>query len=104
MNRTVRDNAEASRYEIFEDGRLAGFTDYKITGKKIAFNHTETLDGFTGRGVAGHLIAEELADARRRNLAVLPFCPVVRGRIARQPEEHLDLVLIEDRQRFDLPA
>ncbi|MFD5065194.1 GNAT family N-acetyltransferase [Streptomyces sp. NPDC058394] len=104
MNRTVRDNTDASRYEIFEDGQLAGFTEYKITGDKIALNHTETLEGFTGRGVASHLIAEVLADARRRNLAVLPFCPVVRQTIARHPEKYLNLVPIADRQRFKLSA
>ncbi|MFE4692149.1 GNAT family N-acetyltransferase [Streptomyces sp. NPDC056749] len=104
MSRAVRDNAAENRYEIYEDGQLAGFTDYKITGDRIAFIHTETLKGFTGRGVAHQLIAEELAEARTRHLAVLPYCPVVRDTIAHHPDEYLDLVPAHYRERFDLPV
>ena len=104
MTTIVRDHPEQTRYEIHVDGELAGFSDYKLTGGRIAFTHTEVGDAFSGRGLARKLVAEELADVRRRGLAVLPFCPYVRQVIASNPDKYLDLVPASARARFDLPA
>ena len=103
MSTTVRDNPELSRYEILVDDRPAGFSEYRLRGGRIAFTHTEIGDEFSGRGLARKLVADELADARRRGLAVLPFCPYVRKVIADAPDRYLDLVPATDRARFDLP-
>jgi len=103
MSTAVRDNPAENRYEIHDGDRLAGFSVYKLTGRKIAFTHTETLPEFRGRGLAGQLVAGELGDVRRRGLAVLPFCPYVRKYIARHADAYLDLVPEQDRARFGLP-
>lgn len=103
MTTTVRDNPELSRYEIHVDDSPAGFSEYKLRGDRISFLHTEIAQEFGGRGLAGTLVAEALADVRRRGLAVLPFCPYVRKVIADNPEEYVDLVPAKDRERFDLP-
>jgi predicted GNAT family acetyltransferase len=103
MTTTVRDNPTEHRYEIHDGEQLAGFTDYKLTGDRIAFIHTEVGEAFSGRGLARQLVTEELDDARRRGLAVLPFCPYVRTVIARSPDRFLDLVPVKDRARFELP-
>ena len=102
MNTTVRDNPEKSRYEIHDGDQLAGFTDYKLTPGRIAFTHTEIFPDFSGRGLARQLVTEELEDARRRGLGVLPFCPYVRKVIAASPERYLDLVPTDERKRFEL--
>lgn len=104
MTTSVRDNPDADRYEIHVDGQLAGFSEYKLSPGRIAFTHTEIGDAFSGRGLARKLVVDELADARRRDLAVLPFCPYVRKVIARAPDKYLDLVPAKDRERFQLPA
>jgi hypothetical protein len=104
MTTTVRDNPEKSRYEIHVDHQLAGFSEYKLKRGRIAFTHTEIVDGFSGRGLARKLVADELADARRRGLAVLPFCPYVRRAIAENPDKYLDLVPPKSRERFGLPV
>ena len=104
MTTTVRDNPDLDRYEIHVDDRPAGFSEYKLHGGRIAFTHTEIADEFSGRGLARKLVADELADARRRGLAVLPFCPYVRKVIADNPDRYLDLVPAKDRARFDLPV
>ena len=101
---TVRDNPAQHRYEIYDGDRLAGFSDYKLTKTRIAFTHTEVDPAFGGRGLARELVTEELDDARRRGLAVLPFCPYVRKVIASNPEQYLDLVPARDRERFQLPG
>ena len=101
MTITVHDAPARSRYEIYDDDQLAGFSDYKLTSTKIAFTHTEVDPAFAGRGLAKQLVTEELDDARRRGLAVLPFCPYVRKVIA-QNAAYLDLVPEKDRERFGL--
>lgn len=104
MTTTVRDNPQEQRYEVYVNEQLAGFTAYRLGPGKIAFTHTEIDDAFTGQGLAGRLVAHELRDARRRGLSVLPFCPYVRKVIARNLQEHLDLVPAKDRARFGLPS
>jgi uncharacterized protein len=96
----VRDNPAESRYEIHDGEQLAGFSAYKLTNQQLAFTHTETDPAFSGRGLAKQLVTEELDDARRRGLAVLPFCPYVRKVIAQNAGTYLDLVPENERQRF----
>jgi uncharacterized protein len=100
---TVRDNPDKNRYEIHDGEELAGFSEYKLRPGKIAFTHTEIDPAFNGRGLARQLVTEALDDVRRRDLAVLPFCPYVRKVITSSPERYLDLVPAGDRQRFKLP-
>lgn len=99
----VRDNPDKSRYEIYDDDQLAGFTDYQLGSTVIAFTHTEVDEAFAGRGLAKILVTEALNDVRQRGLAVRPFCPYVRRVIAKNPDTYLDLVRAQDRERFDLP-
>lgn len=104
MTVTVRDNPSESRYEIYDDERLAGFSDYKLTANRIAFTHTEVDPAFGGRGLAKQLVTEELDDAHRRSLAVLPFCPYVRKVISENRVAYLNLVPAHDRSRFGFTA
>lgn len=103
MNTTVRDNPTESRYEIHVGEQLAGFPAYKLGNHQVAFTHTEIDPAFTGQGLAKQLVTEVLDDARRRGLAVLPFCPYVRKFIAKNAATYLDLVPDKDRDRFELP-
>lgn len=100
----VHDKPELSRYEIRDGDELAGFSECRLASGTIAFTHTEVDPAFNGRGLAKALVAEALEDARRRGLAVLPFCPYVRKVIAAEPTRYLDLVPLRDRDRFKLPA
>lgn len=97
----IVDNPAEQRYEIRVDGELAGFTQYRQRPSGLAFIHTEIDDRFEGQGLGGKLISFALDDARSRGLAVLPFCPFVKGYIERHPE-YLDLVPEEKRPDFEL--
>lgn len=97
----VADNPDESRYEIRVDQELAGFSQYRPRSGVLAFIHTEVDDRFEGQGLAGRLISFALDDARSRGLAVLPFCPFVKGYIERHPE-YLDLVPETKRSNFGL--
>src|SRR3954451_24471684 len=87
----VSDDPERERYEIQVGGEPAGFVQYKAKPGQIALPHTEIDDRFEGQGLGGKLVSFALDDARERELAVLPFCPFVRGYIQRH-REYVDLV------------
>jgi uncharacterized protein len=93
----IRDNKQRSRYELLEDGALAGFVHYNMRGGRLILVHTEIHEEFGGRGLATQLIRGALDDARRRNLRVVPICPFVESFIERHPE-YDDLV---DHEMFD---
>jgi len=82
----VTDNAEASRYEITVDGKLAGFVQYTAGDGVIALVHTEVDDAFGGQGVGGRLAQGALDDIRRQGKQVNPTCPFIKGYI----EKHAD--------------
>lgn len=97
----VSDDREADRFVIAVDGEQAGFAQYRDRGRALAFIHTEIDDRFEGQGLGGRLVSAALDDVRSRGLAVLPFCPFVRGYIARH-HEYLDLVPVTQRSQFGL--
>jgi len=86
MATTVADNPTDNRYEITVDGELAGVIMYRRTGDTVAFLHTETLEGFEGKGLAGELVRQALDDARTLGLTVQPLCPYVAAWLARHRE------------------
>jgi uncharacterized protein len=98
----VLDVPEQSRFEIRVDGEVAGFTEYRRRPGLIAFTHTLIDPRFEGHGLGTRLVQTELSEARSEGLAVLPFCPFVRGYIAEHREEYLDLVPADLRDNFDL--
>lgn len=61
------------------DGTTAGRADFvdapDAAGERIIF-HTEVDQRFGGRGLAGLLVREALADSIGRGLTVVPVCPL----------------------------
>ncbi|WP_354700911.1 hypothetical protein DSM112329_01204 [Paraconexibacter sp. AEG42_29] len=101
MSVDVTDNAERERYDVHQDGMLAGFAQYRKRGGLIAFIHTEVDQQFEGQGLGTAVIKSALDDARSQQLAVLPFCPFVSGYIERHAV-YLDLVPEARRGDFGL--
>lgn len=102
-NSQVRDNSDESRYEIWLDDELAGFTEYVLHGTEADFTHTQVDERFEGRGLATELIQGALDDARRRGWQVMPYCPFVRKFVGKHAE-YRDLVPAEHREKFGLSA
>lgn len=88
---SVSDNPAAARYELHADGALAGFVNYRLTGKAIALLHTEVDPELEERGLGSRMVRGVLDDARARGLAVRPVCPFVVTFIEHH-HEYADLV------------
>jgi predicted GNAT family acetyltransferase len=86
MSITVQDNAAESRYELYDGQSLVGLAEYRLRPGHIAFTHTEVAPEFANRGYATGLVRAALDDARRRDLAVLPYCGFVQHFILDNPE------------------
>ena len=97
----VRDAPAASRFEVLVDGRVAGYAQYRRTSSSVSFTHTVVDPEFEGRGLGSVLARGALDASREAGLAVLPFCPFIRGYIQRHPAD-LDLVPAGRRPQFGL--
>ncbi len=94
MTIEVTDATEASRFEIRDDGVLAGFAEYRVRPGRIVFTHTEIDPAFGGRGLASTLIREALDTARSRGLQVTPLCAFV-AKFVRDHADYADLVSVD---------
>jgi predicted GNAT family acetyltransferase len=82
---TVRDRPEELRYEIEEDGEVAGFIVYRRDNGVITMLHTDVEPRREGEGVGSELVRGALDDVRARGLKVRPLCPFVAAFIKRHP-------------------
>jgi predicted GNAT family acetyltransferase len=103
---TMRVLDVARALSLRDPGRRRARRLYRVsppTGA-IAFTHTLIDPRFEGQGLASRLVRTALSEARSARLAVLPFCPFVRGYIADHSAEYLDLVPGDLRDTFELAA
>jgi predicted GNAT family acetyltransferase len=81
---SVRDNREASRFEIATDHGVA-FLSYLRKPDSIVFVHTEVPKPLRGRGLAERMVASGLEAARREGLRIVAQCPFVRKYMREHP-------------------
>ena len=93
---------ELNRFEIYSDGELAGFADFKIENQMISYTHTEIDPRFGGQGLGSQLIKEALDEALEQNLEVAPYCSFVSAYIKKNSEKYHHLVPESKRAKFDL--
>jgi uncharacterized protein len=91
MSIEVRDAPDRQRYEVLDDGTLAGFAEYRDHGDVRVFTHTEVFRAFEGRGVGSTLARSALDDVRASGRTLVARCPFIRAYIERKPE-YADLV------------
>lgn len=80
----VRDNSEASRYEVAVGGETA-FLTYERRKHSIALVHTEVPPSLGGRGLGGILARHALETARAEGTRVVVQCPFVQAWLRRHP-------------------
>ena len=86
----VRDNAEESRFELSEQGKLA-FADYLRSGDTIVLPHVEAHPDLRGTGAAGRLMDGVVRYARDHGLKLRPVCSYAVAYMRRH-REHQDLL------------
>ncbi len=96
----MADNPDEDRYEILVDGHLAGFVKYQLEGTRITLWHTEIESDYAGRGLASELAKVALDDVKQRGLELVPLCPFVAKYIRRHPDDYLDLVAPDYRNKL----
>lgn len=85
MTEEVRNNEEASQYELEVEGQLA-LAAYRLRDGRITFTHTEVPDALEGRGIGSKLIKAALDDVRSKGLKVVPACAFVKHYMEKHPE------------------
>ncbi len=87
---TVRDNVEASRFELEFDGGVA-FVDYRRTAGVRVLTHAEVPVGSRGRGIGLRLAAGTLQLLRAQGEKVIPRCRFM-VRFMERHREYADLL------------
>ena len=82
----VRDNESEHRFEIHDDGKLAGFARYVRRPGRIFFVHTEVDPAFEGRGLGSQLASAALDATRATGERIVPLCPFIASYVERHPE------------------
>ena len=102
MSISILKNEDLNRFEIYSDGELAGFAEFKVSNQMISYTHTEIDPRFGGQGLGSQLIKEALDEALEQNLEVAPYCSFVSGYIKKSGEKYIHLVPESKRAKFDL--
>ena len=86
----IRDNADRHQYELPVEGDLAVVT-YNLSPPNLMITETLVPQRLEGRGIASRLAKHVIADARTRDLLILPVCPFFAAYFQKHPE-HADVV------------
>jgi predicted GNAT family acetyltransferase len=82
----VEDNAELSRYEMTDAGRLVGVADYRVERDVVVLPHTEIDPALRGLGLGAELVRAALDAIRGDDRLVVPQCSYVATFIAEHPD------------------
>lgn len=86
----IHDNPESHRYELPVGGEVA-VVIYNLSGQNLMITETLVPVALEGQGIASRLAKHVIADARARNLLILPVCPFFSAYLQKHPE-HADVV------------
>lgn len=81
----IRDNAEQHRYELPVGNEVAVVT-YNLSEPNLMITETLVPQALEGQGIASRLAKHVLADAKARNLLILPVCPFFSSYLQKHPE------------------
>ncbi len=81
-----RDNSLSSRFELFIDGHLVAYMQYRMNGGDLTLILGNELPGFRNQGVATTLMRAIVLDAHKRRLNLIPRCPMAYAFLADNPQ------------------
>ena len=86
----LRDNTEASQYELDENGHTS-FARYRRSDNVLTILWVESPPALRGTGAAGRLMTQVSEEARRNNWRIVPVCGDAAGWL-RGSKQYRDLV------------
>ncbi|HLM18314.1 MAG TPA: GNAT family N-acetyltransferase [Acidimicrobiia bacterium] len=87
MALTVTDQPSRSRYELRDDDRLLGFTEYDERDDGVlVLPHTVITEPKRGAGYGGTLVRGALDDVRAKGRTIVAECPFVKRFIEEHPD------------------
>jgi uncharacterized protein len=81
-------NEGDNRYEVWSDGKLAGFTQYEAISDLVVFVHTEVDEAFSGQGLAKILAEGALDDVIANGKTIVPVCPFISRFVIRNKDRY----------------
>jgi predicted GNAT family acetyltransferase len=84
--RSVRRNAEESRYELVEEGEVIGIAEYRERGDAVVLPHTVIDPSRRGDGLGAELVRAVLDDIRSTGRHVVPACWYVHEFVDEHPD------------------
>lgn len=81
-----RDNPLSGRFELFQNGMLAGYVTYSMRAGKLRLHRTVVAAAFEGAGLEELLIRNVLLNAHKRRLSSLPYCAQIQAFLAGNPQ------------------
>lgn len=70
------EDEKRGKFILLEDSREAGEISYVWAGEdKFIIDHTETFEGFSGKGYGKKLVLHAIAYAQSKNVKIVPLCP-----------------------------
>jgi predicted GNAT family acetyltransferase len=85
MATIVTEDPDQSRFELYVDGELAGWAEYRPAGDSVILAHTEVAEGHEGEGLGGLLVGRTIELIRADGKTVIPTCPFAAAYIRRHP-------------------
>ncbi|NKX53064.1 GNAT family N-acetyltransferase [Arthrobacter mobilis] len=95
----IRNNFDASQFDAYVDGMVAGSLQYRIQDGQMWLLDMDVDRNYRSRKLKDGLVRNALVEAHRRRLSVLPFCPETRQHVFSHPV-FMRLVPEAERARF----
>lgn len=81
-----RDNPLYCRFELFIDGVLAAYIEYRMDGGNLTLTKGAEVPGFRDHGADERLMRNIVLDAHKRRLKLIPRCPMSYAFLADNPQ------------------
>lgn len=76
-------------FKVFDGEAIAGVLEYEIaTSEVIIALHTETNEGYAGKGVGAMLFHALIDFVKEKELKIKPLCPFVKAKLERDASLH----------------
>ncbi len=83
----IQHNETDKKFEIFQDGKSAGFMTYTWAGDdKFIIDHTEVDAQYNGLGLGKNLVEAAINFARKKGVKIIPLCTFAKATIQKNSD------------------